>query len=144
VRNPGAASTRLARARWREDERQWTIQSIIQSCYQARPWDKILMHTRKAARPSFCRSSATPGRIHDGAAMMNATIVLVSGGNTKRQVQILRDLGSTVLCCTPSYALLIAEMAAEEGIDTAALPLRVGIFGAEPWSEQMRQEIQTR
>jgi phenylacetate-CoA ligase len=81
---------------------------------------------------------------HDGAALIGATIVPVSGGNTKRQVQIMQDFGSTVLCCTPSYALLIAEVAAEEGIDMVALPLKVGVFGAEPWSEQMRREIEAR
>jgi phenylacetate-CoA ligase len=81
---------------------------------------------------------------HDGATLIGATVVPVSGGNTRRQVQLMRDFGSTVLCCTPSYALLIAEVAAAEGVDTATLPLRVGIFGAEPWSEQMRQEIEAR
>jgi phenylacetate-CoA ligase len=81
---------------------------------------------------------------HDGATLIGATVIPVSGGNTRRQVQILRDFGSTVLCCTPSYALLIAEVAAAEGVDMTGLPLRVGIFGAEPWSEQMRREIEAR
>jgi len=81
---------------------------------------------------------------HDGAALIGATIVPVSGGNTKRQVQIMQDFGSTVLCCTPSYALLISEVAAEERVDMVTLPLRVGFFGAEPWSEQMRWEIEAR
>jgi phenylacetate-CoA ligase len=66
----------------------------------------------------------------------------VSGGNTKRQVQILKDFEVTVLACTLSYALLIAETAKEMGIDPRELPLRVGVFGAEPWSESMRTQIE--
>ncbi|HEY3229763.1 MAG TPA: phenylacetate--CoA ligase [Roseiflexaceae bacterium] len=81
---------------------------------------------------------------HYGAEHLGAKVIPVSGGNTRRQVQIMRDFGSTVLCCTPSYALLIAETAAEEGIDPASLALKVGLFGAEPWSERMRQEIESR
>jgi phenylacetate-CoA ligase len=81
---------------------------------------------------------------HDGATQLGAAVIPVSGGNTRRQLQIMQDFGSTVLCCTPSYALLIAETAAEEGIDLAALPLKAGFFGAEPWSERMRAEIESR
>lgn len=81
---------------------------------------------------------------HYGAERLGATVIPVSGGNTKRQLMIMRDFGSTVLCCTPSYALLIAEVAGEEGFDFASLALRVGLFGAEPWSERMREEIETR
>ncbi len=81
---------------------------------------------------------------HYGAETIGATVIPISGGNTKRQLMLMRDFGSTVLCCTPSYSLLIAEVAREEGIDLRALALRVGIFGAEPWSERMRQEIEAR
>jgi phenylacetate-CoA ligase len=81
---------------------------------------------------------------HYGAEKLGAAVIPVSGGNTKRQLTIMRDFGSTVLCCTPSYALLIAEVAQEEGIDTRSLQLRAGIFGAEPWSESMRQQIESR
>jgi phenylacetate-CoA ligase len=81
---------------------------------------------------------------HYGAEHLGATVVPASGGNTKRQLMLIRDFGSTVLCCTPSYSLLMAEVAGEEGVDARTLPLRVGIFGAEPWSEQMREEIETR
>jgi phenylacetate-CoA ligase len=81
---------------------------------------------------------------HDGATLLGAAVIPISGGNTRRQVQIMQDFGSTVLCCTPSYTLLIAEVAAEEGVDLRALPLKVGLFGAEPWSDQMRQEIEAR
>ena len=79
---------------------------------------------------------------HYGSERLGALTVPVSGGNTKRQVQILKDFGVTVLACTPSYALLIAETAREMGVDPRELPLRVGVFGAEPWSESMRRQIE--
>ncbi|HEX9093303.1 MAG TPA: phenylacetate--CoA ligase [Coriobacteriia bacterium] len=79
---------------------------------------------------------------HYGAERLGALTIPVSGGNTARQVQILKDFGVTVLACTPSYALLVAETAVEMGIDFKALPLRVGVFGAEPWSESMRRQIE--
>jgi len=81
---------------------------------------------------------------HYGAERVGATVIPASGGNTKRQLQLMQDLGSTVLCSTPSYALLMAEVAAEEGIDLTALALKVGMFGAEPWSDAMRAEIEAR
>ena len=81
---------------------------------------------------------------HYGAERVGATVIPASGGNTKRQLQLMQDLGSTVLCSTPSYALLMAEAAAEEGIDLTALALKVGMFGAEPWSDAMRAEIEAR
>jgi phenylacetate-CoA ligase len=79
---------------------------------------------------------------HYGSERLGALTIPVSGGNTKRQVQILKDFGTTVLACTPSYALLIAETANEMGIDPHELPLRIGVFGAEPWSESMRVQIE--
>ncbi|MFA5843516.1 MAG: phenylacetate--CoA ligase [Coriobacteriia bacterium] len=79
---------------------------------------------------------------HYGSERLGALTIPVSGGNTKRQVQILKDFGVTVLACTPSYALLIAETALEMGIDVRELPLRVGVFGAEPWSENMRRQVE--
>ncbi len=79
---------------------------------------------------------------HYGAERLGALTIPISGGNTKRQVQVLKDFGVTVLACTPSYALRIAETAVEMGIDPRDLPLRVGVFGAEPWSESMRVQIQ--
>lgn len=81
---------------------------------------------------------------HYGAERLGATVVPISGGNTKRQLQIMQDFGTTVLACTPSYALYLAETAAEEGIDVKQLPLKAGIFGAEPWSENMRKEIEAK
>jgi phenylacetate-CoA ligase len=81
---------------------------------------------------------------HYGAEKLGAAVIPISGGNTKRQLMLMRDFGSTVLCCTPSYALLIAEVAEEDGIDLKSFPLKVGMFGAEPWSERMREEIESR
>lgn len=81
---------------------------------------------------------------HYGAERVGATVVPVSGGNSKRQLQLMQDFGSTVLCSTPSYALLLAEVAAEEGIDLSRLSLKVGMFGAEPWSPQMQADIKQR
>jgi len=79
---------------------------------------------------------------HYGALRLGARILPISAGNTTRQVRLLRELGATVLACTPSYALHLAEVAAEEGV--GPLALRVGLLGAEPWSEGMRAEIQRR
>ncbi len=81
---------------------------------------------------------------HYGAERVGATVIPVSGGVTKRQIMLIQDLGSTVLCCTPSYALYLAEAAQEMGVDLRETALRVGIFGAEPWSERMRQEIEAK
>jgi phenylacetate-CoA ligase len=81
---------------------------------------------------------------HYGSERLGAMTIPVSGGNTARQVQILKDFGVTVLACTPSYALLIAETAEQMGVDVRSLPLRVGVFGAEPWSEGMRAQIEER
>ncbi|MFZ5810468.1 MAG: phenylacetate--CoA ligase family protein [Thermodesulfobacteriota bacterium] len=81
---------------------------------------------------------------HYGAERLGATTVPVSGGSTKRQVVLLRDFGATVLCCTPSYSLFLYETALESGIDIKDLPLRIGVFGAEPWTEEMRRDIETK
>lgn len=80
--------------------------------------------------------------LHYGAEKMGATAIPVSSGNTSRQVQILQDFGSNILCCTPSYAMYIGETCRDMGIDTAKLPLRAGILGAEPWTDNMRKEIE--
>ncbi|MDD2310197.1 MAG: phenylacetate--CoA ligase [Desulfuromonadaceae bacterium] len=81
---------------------------------------------------------------HYGAERLGASVIPISGGNTKRQIMIMQDFGSTVLTCTPSYSLFMAEEAKAEGIDFRNLKLRVGIFGAEPWSEAMRGEIEEK
>jgi phenylacetate-CoA ligase len=80
--------------------------------------------------------------IHYGAEKIGASVIPMSGGNTKRQIMILQDFGPTAICCTPSYALNLAEQGRAMNVDMRSLKLRVGIFGAEPWSEQMRREIE--
>ncbi len=81
---------------------------------------------------------------HYGAERLGASVIPMSGGNTKRQIQILQDFGPTAICCTPSYALTLGEAGDEMGIDMRSLKLRVGILGAEPWSETMKQEIESK
>lgn len=81
---------------------------------------------------------------HYGARRIGATVIPISGGNTKRQLNIMRDFGTTVLTCTPSYSLYLAEAGKEEGIDFSKLPLKAGFFGAEPWSENMRKDIEEK
>jgi phenylacetate-CoA ligase len=81
---------------------------------------------------------------HYGAERLGATVVPMSGGSTERQVLLIQDFGARVLCATPSYALAIAEVAEREGVDLRASKLEVGLFGAEPWSEAMRAEIEAR
>lgn len=80
--------------------------------------------------------------IHYGCEKVGASVIPISGGNTKRQIQTMIDFGTTVLACTPSYALYIAETMAEMGVKPEDTKLKLGIFGAEPWSEQMRSDIQ--
>lgn len=78
---------------------------------------------------------------HDGATKLGAMVIPASGGQTKRQVTLMRDLGATVLGCTPSFALRLWETGLENGIDFRKLPLKIGIFGGEPWSENMRHQL---
>jgi len=82
--------------------------------------------------------------IHYGTENLGASVIPISGGNTQKQIQLLQDFGSTVICCTPSYVLHIAEVLEEMKIDASSLKLRVGIFGAEPWSENMRRDIEKK
>ncbi len=81
---------------------------------------------------------------HYGAERLGATVVPMSGGGTERQVVLIADFGARVLCATPSYALAIAEVAEKEGVDLRKSKLEIGIFGAEPWSEAMRREVEAR
>ncbi|NLE02751.1 MAG: phenylacetate--CoA ligase [Fibrobacter sp.] len=81
---------------------------------------------------------------HYGARKIGAMVLPISGGNTKRQIAVMRDFGSTILTCTPSYSLYLAEAAKEEGIDFSQLQLKAGFFGAEPWSENMRKDIEEK
>lgn len=81
---------------------------------------------------------------HDGAHKLGAMVVPASGGATRRQGHLLRDLGATVLACTPSFALHLWESAMEVGIDFRDLPLKIGVFGGEPWSETMRYSMEEK
>ena len=81
---------------------------------------------------------------HGGATKLGATVIPVSSGNTARQITIIKDFGSNVICCTPSYAMYIAETMEKEGVDLSKIQLKAGIFGAEPWTEEMRAEIEKR
>ncbi len=82
--------------------------------------------------------------IHYGGEKIGASVIPISGGNTRRQLQLMQDFGSTVLACTPSYAAYLAEAIEESGINREELKLRVGVFGAEPWTGNMRREIEKR
>ena len=82
--------------------------------------------------------------LHYGGEKIGASVIPISGGNTARQIQLMHDFGSTVLACTPSYALHLAEAIQESGIRREELKLRVGVFGAEPWTENMRREIEEK
>lgn len=81
---------------------------------------------------------------HYGAERLGAAVIPTSSGNTKRQLMLMQDLNVDALCCTPSYALMLSEALEEAGVDTSKLPLRTGIFGAEPWTEAMRSELEKR
>jgi phenylacetate-CoA ligase len=81
---------------------------------------------------------------HYGAERLGATVVPMSGGSTERQIVLINDFGARVLCATPSYALAMAEVAEKEGVDLRKSRLEIGVFGAEPWSEAMRREIEAR
>ncbi|MBL4901487.1 MAG: phenylacetate--CoA ligase [Desulfocapsa sp.] len=81
---------------------------------------------------------------HYGIERLGATVIPVSGGNTKRQITIMKDFASTVLLATPSYALNLAETMEAVGVDPKSLSLRVGVFGAEPWSDNMRDEVERK
>jgi len=109
---------------------------------------------------SLCAAGATPQDIihnaygyglftgglgvHYGAERLGASVIPISGGNTKRQVIIMQDFGPTIITCTPSYALHLVEVASEMGIDFENLKFKAGILGAEPWSENMRAEIEQK
>jgi len=81
---------------------------------------------------------------HYGAELLGASVIPISTGNTARQIMLMKDFGTTVLACTPSYALVIAETIREMGLELSEFSLKAGIFGAEPWSENMRREIEKR
>jgi len=82
--------------------------------------------------------------LHYGTENLGATVIPISGGNTEKQIQLMQDFGTTAVACTPSYALHLAEIMQAMGVQPDQLKLRVGIFGAEPWSENMRREIEKK
>jgi phenylacetate-CoA ligase len=79
---------------------------------------------------------------HYGAEALGATVIPISGGNTDRQIMVMKDFGVTAICCTPSYFCYLIERAQELGVDIAGLPLKAGIFGAEPWTDEMRKHVE--
>lgn len=81
---------------------------------------------------------------HYGAERLGASVIPVSGGNTKRQILLMRDFGPTVLTCTPSYSLHLFDVAQEQGVDFHSLNFRIGVFGAEPWTENIRKEMESK
>ncbi len=116
-------------------------------------WSEVMARTLTAAgagRDDFVHIAYGYGLftgglgLHYGGELIGASVIPISGGNTKRQLQLMRDFGSTVLACTPSYALYLAEAIEEGGIKRSDLNLRVGVFGAEPWTVNMRREIERK
>jgi phenylacetate-CoA ligase len=116
-------------------------------------WSEVMARTLAAAganRHDFIHVAYGYGLftgglgLHYGGEKLGASVIPVSGGNTQRQLQLMHDFGSTVLACTPSYALFLAEAIEESGIPREELKLRIGVFGAEPWTENMRKEIEEK
>jgi phenylacetate-CoA ligase len=116
-------------------------------------WSEVMARTLTAAganRNDFIQIAYGYGLftgglgLHYGGEKIGASVIPISGGNTTRQIQLMHDFGSTVLACTPSYALFLAEALQESGIKREELKLKVGVFGAEPWTENMRREIEDK
>ncbi len=82
--------------------------------------------------------------MHYGSETLGAAVIPISGSNTQRQLMLMQDFGTTVICCTPSFAIYLWDVAQQLGIDVTKLPLKVGVFGAEPWSEAMRRDIEAK
>ncbi|MCG8499243.1 MAG: phenylacetate--CoA ligase [Firmicutes bacterium] len=116
-------------------------------------WSEVMARTLAAAgatKDSFIQVAYGYGLftgglgVHYGAEYLGASVIPISGGNTQRQIQIMKDFGTNVLACTPSYALFLSETLDEMGIGPQDLKLRAGVFGAEPWSDNMRKEIENK
>jgi phenylacetate-CoA ligase len=116
-------------------------------------WSEVMARTLASAgttKESFVQVAYGYGLFtgglgaHYGAEKIGASVIPISGGNTKRQIQIMKDFGTNILACTPSYALFIAEELEEAGIKKGDLKLKAGVFGAEPWTNNMRLEIEER
>ena len=82
--------------------------------------------------------------MHYGAELLGASVIPISGSNTQRQLMLMEDFGTTIICCTPSFMLYLYDVALQLGVDVTTFPLKVGIFGAEPWSEGMRRDIEAK
>ena len=82
--------------------------------------------------------------VHYGAQKIGATVIPISAGNTQRQIQIMQDFNSTILTCTPSYALHLSEVLQNQSVELEKISLKSGVFGAEMWTEEMREEIENR
>ncbi len=111
-------------------------------------WSEVMARTLTAAgagKESFIQIAYGYGLftgglgVHYGAERIGASVIPISGGNTKRQIQIMKDFGTTHIACTPSYALYLAETMEEMGIRKEELSLKAGVFGAEPWTDNMRK-----
>lgn len=121
----------------KEDLEVWT--EVMLRCFAA-----CGMHHSDIVQNAYGYGLFTGGLgAHYGAEALGATVIPVSGGNTDRQIMIMRDFGVTAICCTPSYFIHLIERAKETGTDIRTLPLRVGVFGAEPWTDAMRAHIQS-
>lgn len=116
-------------------------------------WSEVMARTLTAAgatRNDFIQIAYGYGLftgglgLHYGGEKIGASVIPISGGNTSRQIQLMHDFGTTILACTPSYALHLAEAIGENGVDRDSLKLRAGVFGAEPWTENMRKEIEAK
>ena len=111
----------------------------------ARPLDMAGVSPHDVVQNAFGYGLFTGGfGVHYGAERLGALVLPMSSGNTRRQLQTMADYATTILTCTPSYALFVAKYAAEHGFDLAASPLRAGFFGAEPWSLEMRADIERK
>ncbi|HPY30985.1 MAG TPA: phenylacetate--CoA ligase [Verrucomicrobiota bacterium] len=120
----------------REDIQDWT-QAMVRS------FAACGVHAGDVIQNAYGYGLFTGGLgAHYGAEGIGASVVPISGGNTERQIMLMKDFGVTVICCTPSYFLHLMERAVESGVNLKDLPLRTGVFGAEPWTEGMRERIE--
>lgn len=120
----------------RKDLRQWT--EALSRCYSA-----YGITREDIVQISYGYGLFTGGLgAHDGATNIGATVIPMSSGNTKKQITLMHDFGTTVLCCTPSYALFLAEALKDSPWPKEEFRLRVGAFGAEPWTESMRSKLE--
>jgi hypothetical protein len=121
----------------REDLDVWT--SVMMRCFAA-----CGLHEGDIVQNAYGYGLFTGGLgAHYGAESLGATVIPISGGNTDRQIMVMKDFGVTAIFCTPSYFIHLLERAGQLGIDMRALPLRAGVFGAEPWTESMRRRIES-